>query len=244
MIGGVSIVHLQRSSGPSPVRHNAFGQLSAWVIVVGCFLYGHTTCAAPGNATTRLSPQVQIPASGQSERLYPEAVSNLLDDGEKLFTILGVIAAGFWVYVNFLRGRTYRPRLELKVSGALSREGEYTSLIAVISLKNVGLAKVQLLKRGTAFTVNYSPMPTSLPEPAAIKEWRQIDISDLFASHQWIESGEVIDEHRLVVLPKGDYLAFCLDARVVSPRLIGHNKEWNGMTIIAAASGANKKMDI
>ena len=70
----------------------------------------------------------------------------------------------------------------------------------------------------------------------AINEWDQIDISTPFASHQWIEPGELIDEQRLVVLPRGDYFALCLDARIVSPQRIGRNKEWNAMAIVAAAS--------
>ena len=73
----------------------------------------------------------------------PEAIS--LDQVKTLVDILGtivtaiaVVVAGVWAYFNFVKGRTYRPRLEISLSGKWHAGSGTNWFHLVISVKNMG----------------------------------------------------------------------------------------------------------
>jgi hypothetical protein len=68
-------------------------------------------------------------------------------------TIIAIGAGAVWAYFNFFKGRTYRSRLEPKVSGkVISHNGAYY-LIVTAQLKNVGLSDVRIDQKGSALRV-------------------------------------------------------------------------------------------
>ncbi len=198
-------------------------------LTIGSLAWAATVSTAPSVPVT---PAQHSPSS-QSQTLYPEAWSKLLKDGESLLKILGIIVAGVWAYFNFFRGRTYRSRLEPKISGTVSTKEGVICLIATISLKNVGLSKVGIQQEGSALEVSATEMVTDISEVQAV-EWEYITISKVFKDHQWIEPGELVEEQQLFLMPKGDYLAFRLKIRIVAPKGIisRKGKEWSAFTTV------------
>lgn len=202
------------------------------MLVLYCLVQaGFTLEAAPTpTSADSTSPTTTTPVpTAQPDRLYPEIVSNILEDGERVFTIAGIIAAGAWAYFNFFRGRTYRPRLEPSISGALSLDNGGACLAATFQVKNVGLSKVDIQRKGSALSIFVAEVSPGLADVQEIK-WKSVADFDIFIAHQWIEPGELIQEQRLIAIPNHKYLAFRLDIRLVSPK----KKEWSAMTIVTS----------
>ena len=65
-----------------------------------------------------------------------------------VITTIAVIVGGLWAYFKLIKGRTFRPHVEVGVSAEwLGREGELGLKISV-QLKNIGTAKIELLQKG------------------------------------------------------------------------------------------------
>lgn len=180
---------------------------------------------APGPSPPVAKPQYVADA----ERLYPAAISHLLEDGQKAAAIVGIIAAGVWAYFNFFRGRTYRPRLEPHVSGAIFSTQDSVFLVAAYQVKNVGLSKVDIQQCGSALSVLVPEMPSTVPFVREIK-WKHVATFDIFKARQWVEPGEPIQEQRLIALPHDKYLAVRIEVRLVSSA----NTEWTAMAIVSS----------
>ncbi len=164
----------------------------------------------------------------KSSRLYAEVVSTALEDLERAFTILAIIAGGAWVYFNFLRGRTYQPRLELSVSGSIAERDGLTYIVATIVLKNVGLSRVELKREGTACTVKRATKQVGMGEFSVVKDWADVGISRIFENHRWIEPGETVLDHCVAAIPKTDTGVCRFEARVVGKK----NNEWNASSVV------------
>ncbi|MDD5493759.1 MAG: hypothetical protein PHG36_03700 [Dehalococcoidia bacterium] len=167
-------------------------------------------------------------------------ITELLDNIEKLFTILGITAAGLWAYFNFFRGRTYKPRLEIEINGHILQRDEAYCLLVNLKLKNVGLSRLDLNQQGSGLRVFSYDMDAYLPEIHSV-DWEQLATFSVFEQHNWIESGEVIVEQKLIALPEKNSLAFKLALRIVS-----HDKiAWYAETIIPASKmlGSSVKDD-
>src|SRR5215469_5898239 len=120
-----------------------------------------------------------------------QAIANVKAIAETLALMIG----GLWAYYKFFKGRTFRPRLELTVSGKAWSRDNVTYLVAGMSLKNVGLSKLELSQEGTGLRVFSQSMVS--PENATKAEWdRKITLS-VFEKHGWIEPGETISDQAL-----------------------------------------------
>lgn len=147
-------------------------------------------------------------------------------------TLIGLGAAGVWGYFNFIKSRTYHPRLEMTVSGELRLKGNQQYLVPRVTLKNIGKSKVELIQRGSGYRVW-----TTSGKADAIGElsWSGgKPVFEMFLDHKWIEPGETIfDELSLFSLPS-DCFAAKIQARLVVP--LGWprrtNSEWNCSAII------------
>jgi hypothetical protein len=71
-----------------------------------------------------------------------------------IITVLAIIIGGFWAYFKFARGRTYRPRLEVGLTAQWWAVNEKWLLHARVTVKNVGVSKVELLQTGTGLRAN------------------------------------------------------------------------------------------
>ena len=188
------------------------------------------TNEAPQSTGTLVPLVANPPSAASSERFYPAAISRLIEDGRNAMTILGIAAGGIWAYFNFFRGRTYRPRLEPRVSGTLLSAEDIVMLVASYDVKNVGLSKVDIQQAGSALSVLVPEMPASISFVREIK-WKRAAVFDIFKVHQWIEPGELVQEQRLILLPYRQYPAVRLEVRLVSPA----KTEWTAMTVVSPA---------
>jgi hypothetical protein len=140
----------------------------------------------------------------------PSSLSSILDIAEKPFKIAAYIIGALWVYFKFLKGRTYRPRLEPMVTGQILNHQGSTFIKIVINLKNVGLSKVDIKQKGTALRLlSYDFSNTNDP-------WKHQCTISILSAHKWIEPGETVGEQFLIPLAGTDLIAVKVELILVS----------------------------
>jgi hypothetical protein len=75
-----------------------------------------------------------------------------------------------------------------------------------ITLKNVGLSKVQIMQKGTGFQL-YSAGPGYSRETLSA-DWTRHGTFSVFHKHGWIEPGETITDDQLIISPTTDAVAY------------------------------------
>ncbi len=128
-------------------------------------------------------------------------------------TALATILAGVWAYYRFVKGRVFEPRLTLtaKAHRLRIRTSEY--VLSTVELSNVGLSKIDFNNatlRVCSLSGNAEPDLLKVPK----RVW--LDTLGILLAHSSIESGEVLTEQNLLVLPSGHDLPILLDFRVVA----------------------------
>lgn len=159
-----------------------------------------------------------------------------LNNLEKVITSVGFVVGGVWAYIKFFRGRTFRPRLELKTNGKIIR-GDLTEWLKVsVQLKNVGLSDVRL-KREVTY-VDVFLLGTSAPAKEVYDAiWEPASTFLVFQEHGWIEPGETITDELLLQLPERKQIGCKLELTVNSPekswvQFKSKGCRWNSKTII------------
>jgi hypothetical protein len=116
------------------------------------------------------------------------SVTPMLDIIERTCKIAAYFIGALWVYFNFFKGRTYRPRLEIKVTGSLNQKNQSHFLNLQIHVKNVGLSKVDIKQKGTGLRIIvYNSSSDG-------NKWTHLDTIAILETHQWIEPGESVEE--------------------------------------------------
>ena len=125
--------------------------------------------------------------------LQGESATSGLDDAKTvadivgtLITALAVIVGALWAYYRFVKGRTYRPRLEVSMGGEWFTVDGKRLLLARVRLKNIGASVVELLQKGTGLrvsTLGDSDSPRTV-------SWMQGRVYTILDEHAWIEPGE------------------------------------------------------
>jgi hypothetical protein len=158
-----------------------------------------------------------------------------LDLIDKILKIVAVILGGIWTYLNYVRGRTFKRRLELTISGTLSLRPEINACVVsgVAQAKNVGLSKVDIYKDGTAVLLNDMVAGTSVKGlPKILEEEIAGGTLGVFDRHRWIEPGEPIQESFAFLVPvRNERVGVRLRLRVVSRHKFLKNIEWNANAI-------------
>jgi hypothetical protein len=145
-----------------------------------------------------------------------------LDVADDIIKFIALLVGAAWTWMNYLRGRTYKRKLEADVTGHLFRKNAQLYLSIHCQLKNVGQSEYPIEQHGSGCQViAYSGGPPEL-----------LWTFSVFTEHGWLEPGEQIDEPLL------------LRVRVDPTRLIGlrlHLKvvsggiEWNSSCIVESA---------
>lgn len=152
----------------------------------------------------------------------PESVDSYwsfwLDVADKGIKAFAVIIGAVWTYINVIRSRTYKRKIEPGISGKLFRKNGAFYLLAVCRLKNVGQSKYTIKQEGTyvaAFAISEKG------------DEERILALEVFKEHGWIEPGEQIQEQRVAPIPSPKtFVALRLALRVVSEGV-----EWNASGI-------------
>lgn len=191
--------------------------------------------AAPDSSDSNLqvssfgSAAAKAENSEEKRRFYSEAVSNLIGDIERVLKILGILFAGVLGYIKFIKGRLFHPKLEFHVTCVLeeSKQGEF--LVAEVTLKNVGLTRVELSQTGTALSVSASrgSIGTGV-------DWDPITILSMFENHAWIEPGETISEPHVIAIQDPASIYRC------EARLVAQKKEWNASYVCTEATSTEE----
>jgi hypothetical protein len=155
------------------------------------------------------------------------------ENAEHIATVLGIGAAGVWGYFNFIKSRTYYPRMEMSVSGEIRASDKRRYLIPRITLKNIGNSKIALVQKGSGYRVWVTG---EAAEDVREVEWSKASkVYSMFENHHWIEPGEsIFDEVRLLPVP-GKAIAAKIEARLVAQvRRFPKRKtnEWNSSAIL------------
>ncbi|MBU1208766.1 MAG: hypothetical protein KKH04_17880 [Proteobacteria bacterium] len=169
---------------------------------------------APPTAPYSISQAPPVAQKGKTtgEIQSPSPQSSILDIIEKLFRIAAYIIGALWVYFNFWKGRTYRPRIEPMVTGQILNHQGSKLIKIVINLKNVGLSKVDVEQKGTALRLlSYDSSNTNDP-------WKHQSTISILSAHKWIEPGETVGEQFLIPFTETNLIAVKAEVILVSKK--------------------------
>ena len=158
-------------------------------------------------------------------------LSTVLDVIDKVAKILAVIIGACWAYVNYIRGRTFKRRLEPSISGKMIQTEGAVLLSGLAQVKNVGLSKVLIQQKGTAIEILCHTLESADGGPPRLAH-KSVAVREVFKVHGWIEPGEQIEESFLMLIPEdNDTVALGLRLRIVSEHI-----EWNADSIVEIIS--------
>ena len=153
-------------------------------------------------------------------------VLDVIDKATKIFALF--VGAG-WVYLNYLRGRTFKRRLEPNITSKILFSKGVPFLSGVAQVKNVGLSKVVIQQRGTA--IELLELTKRAHEKVVSVRAVRVDVLPVFEDHSWIEPGETIEDSFFVPAPEhADTVAFRIHLRIVSGGI-----EWNSDSLVEVA---------
>ena len=137
---------------------------------------------------------------------------------QKVLTIIGIIAGAIWTYFHYFRGRTYRPRLETSVAGKIIKQNETLLLVAKIKIKNVGLSKIDIKKKGSGMRIIGLEKKDNVSKIEKYEGVRLKTVS-ILENHSWIEPGETIDDVHTFILPNKAYFGLKLDVKLITKKI-------------------------
>lgn len=151
-------------------------------------------------------------------------------------TLFGLGVAGVWGYFNFVKSRTYYPRMELSVSGEIRRKDDKQYLVPRVTLRNIGNSKVPLNQSGSGYRVWIANGKAADTHELIWTGGKPV--FPIFVDHGWIEPGELIfDELSLFILPP-DCIAAKIQVRLSAPItwLSRKNTVFNCSTVVGPTS--------
>lgn len=131
---------------------------------------------------------------------------------------LGVPLIGaIWVWHSYLRGRTFRRRLEPEINGSITEVDGVHFIAITSSVKNVGLSRAFIRQRGTQIELDRLQVYRATlahTNPVRIR----VGFSPVFEDHRWVEPGEEVHDVRMIQLPRrtDEDIAIKLTLRVLS----------------------------
>jgi hypothetical protein len=142
---------------------------------------------------------VLLAQAGSGERpTFLENLKTVADIIGTTVTAAALILGGIWAYFKYVKGRTYRPRISVALSGQWRLVNGRHLLHARVTVGNVGASNITLLQRGTGLRV--SVLASVQPVAPASAAWENIRVFEIFTDHDWIESGETVSDDLLIDL--------------------------------------------
>jgi hypothetical protein len=140
-------------------------------------------------------------------------IKTVVDIVGTVVTAVAVAVGGLWAYFKFVKGRTYRPRLEVGMSGRWRQVDGTDLLHARIIVRNIGNSVVTLLQRGTGLRVSV-PAADQGTAPAAVA-WTVLRVFEILGEHEWIEPGETVSDDVLLNLGVPEPIPVMFESRLV-----------------------------
>lgn len=128
-------------------------------------------------------------------------------------TAVAVVVGAIWAYFKFVKGRTYRPRLSVGLSGQWLVIDGKPMLMARITVKNLGASVITLRQFGTGLRV--SALAGEQPAPPTPATWDELRVFEVLREHEWIEPAETVSDDLLLDLGLPRPATTLFEARLV-----------------------------
>jgi hypothetical protein len=145
--------------------------------------------------------------------------------------ILAFIAAGWWAYFKFVKGRTFQESLTPAVSGRFVSLDGVTYLVVSIQIKNVGSSKIDFNRDGSALIL-FEYIPTSGQEIHTVADKRLTSFDVFKPNERYIEPNEIVEIQRFIAIPGQLKAAYRLEVEILSKS----GFTWSATTIVDKAS--------
>jgi hypothetical protein len=149
-----------------------------------------------------------------------DVVKTVVEIIQALVTSAAIVVGGIWAYFKFAQNRTFRPRIEVDMSGQWRNVGQSKLLHARIRVKNIGLSKITLIQKGSGLRA--SLLAKTQPASPAQSSWLSQRVFVILSKHEWIEPGETVSDELLLNLGVSDPQPTLLEARLVWRRRRGN----------------------
>jgi hypothetical protein len=165
-----------------------------------------------GELTQALVAIAQAPQGGALQTLQAWA-----DIVQKTAATVAIVGTAGWAYFKFVRGRTFRRRVELMILGEVRREPGIVYLLTNATAKNIGLSKFEIDHEKSGLRVMTQASEGAVTEPK-LADWKPLSAWPVFEAHGLLEPGEPAAEELLVEIPDEDFSAFRLQLWVSSTK--------------------------
>jgi hypothetical protein len=125
---------------------------------------------------------------------------NTADGVSSITQAIAISVAGVWGYFQFVRGRTFARRGELKIAGELLHGLEASALRVDATFRNTGGSRI-LFSEDTRVLRIFSVDGKAIAGATRIEWGERLRAVRLFEHHAWAESQESISDEVVVPLP-------------------------------------------
>ncbi len=139
------------------------------------------------------------------------------DIAQKTAATVAIVGTAGWAYFKFVRGRTFRRRVELTISGEVRRGPGIVYLLTNATTKNIGLSKFEIDHERSGLRVMTHASEGAVTEPR-LAEWKPLSTWPVFEGHGLLEPGEPAAEELLIEIPDEGFSAFRLQLWVSSTK--------------------------
>ena len=160
--------------------------------------------------------------------MFASDFSRWVETGKNLCEIVAIFGGAAWTYLNYFRGRVYKPRLECSVEASIERRSGHSFLRVVVRIRNIGLSKVSIQQKGTGLLIDSADMQGQAPLFPSEVRWKNLAAFEVFSRSNGVEPSEPISESVMIALPHSDALAHRVVLTVVSGEFW-----WTAATIVA-----------
>jgi hypothetical protein len=166
-------------------------------------------------------------------------VQTWADIAQKTAATVAIVGTAGWAYFKFVRGRTFRRRLELTISGEVRRGPGIVYLLTNSTAKNIGLSKFEIDHDKSGLRVMTHASEGAVTEPR-LAEWHPLSSWPVFEGHGLLEPGEPAAEELLIEIPDEGFSAFRLQLWVSSTR----DESWEVTAVVnLEPAGDNEDAD-
>jgi hypothetical protein len=164
--------------------------------------------------------------------------------GAALVQALAILIGGVWAYYEFVRGRRFASRAEVRVDGKLLAAEGTRGIRVAATLHNPGETRIPI--RAPSVTAQTVPRASW----GRAFEWQEVGLSPIFNEHAWIEARETITDEALIPLPEsdeafdGDLLAYRVECVVYERRTDGTGGlRWSAAAIVPGRLRASEGVE-
>jgi hypothetical protein len=129
-------------------------------------------------------------------------------------TALALVIGASWAYFKFVKGRTFRPRLDVGMVGQWHVVDRKPLLQARVTVTNVGASVVRPLEKGSGLRV--SVLAEDQPPAPSAEVWHALRVFNVLTDdHKWIEPQETVSDDLLLDLGLSRPVVALFEARFV-----------------------------